>query len=59
MRFAGIRPQPCRGLESSFSQREPGRSMIMAEHCVERFVRVGELALGVKKGGIAFHRFIH
>ena len=58
MRFGRIRAQPCRCLESSFSQGQPGGSVIEPDYCINAFVRPGELAVSVEKSGIAFDRFI-
>ena len=49
MRFGSIRSQPCRGLQSSFSQRKPGGSVIKPRYCIKLFVRPGELAVSVEK----------
>ena len=49
MRFGGIRPQPCRGLHRSFSQRKPGGSVINPRYCIKLFVCPGELAVSVEK----------
>ena len=49
MRFGSIRPQPCRGLQRSFSQRQPGGSVIRPRYCIKVFVRIGELAVSVEK----------
>ena len=49
MRFGSIRPQPGRGLQSSFSQRKPGGSVIKPRYCIKLFVRIGELAVSVEK----------
>ena len=58
MRFGSIRSQPCRGLQSSFSQRKPGGSMIRPRYRIKIFVGTGELSVSVEKRGIALHRFI-
>ena len=49
MRFGSIRSQPCRGLQSSFSQRKPGGSMIKPTYRIKGFVGKGELAVSVEK----------
>src|SRR5438552_16159074 len=49
MRFGSIRPQPCRGLHRSFSQAQPGGSVIKPPYCIKPFVRPGELAVSVEK----------
>jgi hypothetical protein len=49
MSFAGLWPQPCRGLESCFGLGEPGPSVIEARNCINGFVRISELAIGVEK----------
>src|SRR6266478_9654324 len=48
MRFGSIRPQPGRGLHRSFSQGQPGGSVI-APYSIEIFVRIGELTVSVEK----------
>ncbi len=49
MRFGSIRPQPCRGLHRSFSQRQPGGSVIKPQYCINDFVGIGELAVSIEK----------